>query len=164
MAMKDIIQEKEEKEEAKPREKDSKKEQRPDPSSVYFAGVGRRKTAVSRARLFAVSEESQATILINEKPGDVYFPTASLRQIFLAPLQLLGLENRFRISVHVRGGGPVGQASATSLALSRALVTLNAEHRSLLKSGKFLSRDSRKVERKKPGLKKARRAPQWSKR
>jgi small subunit ribosomal protein S9 len=101
---------------------------------------------------------------VNGKTVKEYFPTVRLQNLLLDPIRAVGLENKFRISVHVHGGGPSGQASASGLGLARALVVANANHRPLLKAGKFLTRDARKVERKKPGLNKARRAPQWSKR
>lgn len=130
----------------------------------YFAGVGRRKTAVAIVRIFEDVREGESEVLVNGKKAKEYFPTLRLLSLFLDPIRTIGLENKFRISVHTRGGGPSGQASASGLGLARALVVFNAEHRALLKAGKFLTRDSRKVERKKPGLNKARRAPQWSKR
>ncbi len=130
----------------------------------YFAGVGRRKTAVATVRIFEDSKEGESEVTVNGKKGKDYFPTIRLLNLFLDPIRTIGLENKFRISVHVRGGGPSGQAGASGLGLARALVVANIEHRPLLKAGKFLTRDARKVERKKPGLNKARRAPQWSKR
>lgn len=147
--------------EKKVKEKEVLEEKAP---SVYFAGVGRRKTAVARVRIFEESGEGEREITVNDRKVKVYFPTASLQSLFLEPARVVGLESRFRISVHVRGGGPAGQAAAAGLGLARAIIAFDAGHRPLLKSGKFLSRDARKVERKKPGLKKARRAPQWSKR
>ncbi len=132
--------------------------------SKYFAGVGRRKTAVARVRISEISEDATQSCVVNKKLATAYFPTLRLQQLFLSPLRTLGLENKVYVSVHVCGGGPSGQASAAGLGLARALVVMNPEYRALLKAGKLLSRDSRKVERKKPGLKKARRAPQWSKR
>ncbi len=130
----------------------------------YFAGVGRRKTAVAIVRLFEDEGESEREVIVNDKKGKEYFPTLRLQSLFLEPIRTIGLEKKYRISVHVRGGGPMGQASAAGLGLARALIVANIEHRPLLKAGKFLTRDARKVERKKPGLNKARRAPQWSKR
>lgn len=164
MATKETHKELKEPKDAKAREKKSKEASEESASVRYFSGVGRRKTAVARVRIFEESEEGERSVTVNEKKATVYFPTASLQSLFLEPVRTVGMENRFRISVHVRGGGPMGQAAAAGLGLARALVVFNAEHRALLKSGKFLSRDARKVERKKPGLKKARRAPQWSKR
>ncbi len=130
----------------------------------YFSGVGRRKTAVATVRIFEDGTEDEGKILVNGKTVGAYFPTVRLQNLLLDPIRAVGLENRFRVSVHVRGGGLSGQAGASGLGLARALVMANADHRPLLKAGKFLTRDARKVERKKPGLNKARRAPQWSKR
>lgn len=134
------------------------------PAERYFAGVGRRKTAVATVRIFEKPEEGEMEVVVNGKKAKEYFPTLRLQGFFLEPIRTVGLEKRFGISVHVRGGGPSGQAAAAGLGLARALVVANSEHRPLLKSRGFLSRDARKVERKKAGLKKARRAPQWSKR
>ncbi|QQS15862.1 MAG: 30S ribosomal protein S9 [Candidatus Moraniibacteriota bacterium] len=130
----------------------------------YFSGVGRRKTAVATVRIFEDASDSESDVSVNGKSVKVYFPTARLQSLLLDPIRAVGLENKFRISVHVRGGGLSGQASASGLGLARALVVANVDHRPLLKAGSFLTRDARKVERKKPGLNKARRAPQWSKR
>ncbi len=133
-------------------------------SERYFSGVGRRKTAVARVRIFEESTEDNRNVTVNSRELKEYFPTQSMQNLVLGPIRSVGLEDRYRISILVRGGGLSGQAAASSLGLARALVVFDSSHRPLLKSGKFLSRDSRKVERKKPGLKKARRAPQWSKR
>lgn len=130
----------------------------------YSSGVGRRKTAVATVRIFEDAAEGESDVSVNGKTVKEYFPTVRLQNLLLDPIRAVGLENKFRISVHVHGGGPSGQASASGLGLARALVVANANHRPLLKAGKFLTRDARKVERKKPGLNKARRAPQWSKR
>lgn len=133
-------------------------------SARYFSGVGRRKNAVAIVRIFSEEGEQEKDMTVNGKKWKEYFPTIRLQNFFLNPIRSVGLENRFSISVHVRGGGPSGQAVASGLGLARALIVSNIEHRPILKAGKFLTRDSRKVERKKPGLNKARRAPQWSKR
>lgn len=130
----------------------------------YFSGVGRRKTAVATVRIFEDAAEGESEVSVNGKVVKEYFPTVRLQNLFLDSIRAVGMENKFRISVHVRGGGPSGQASASGLGLARALVVANGEYRPLLKAGSFLTRDARKVERKKPGLNKARRAPQWSKR
>lgn len=131
----------------------------------YFSGVGRRKRATATVRVFqSPAEKGDSEVSVNGRSLTEYFPTLRLQSISLAPIKAVGAQNELRISAHVRGGGLNGQAAAVSLGLARALVSWNAEHRPVLKSGKFLSRDARKVERKKAGLKKARRAPQWSKR
>ena len=167
MATKDTVKDAKahEKKVKEPKVKEPAKEVEQTPALPrYFAGVGRRKTAVARVRIFEETSEGERDVMVNDRAFKDYFPTQTLQGLALAPVRSVGLENRFRVSVRVRGGGVSGQAAAMSLGLARAIVAFNAEHRPLLKSGKFLSRDARKVERKKPGLKKARRAPQWSKR
>lgn len=133
-------------------------------SMKYFSGIGRRKSATAAVRIFEHSDDGEADVSVNGKSAKEYFPTIRLQNLLLDPIRAIGMENKFRISVHVHGGGPSGQAGASGLGLARALVVANPGHRALLKAGKFLTRDARKVERKKPGLNKARRAPQWSKR
>ena len=119
----------------------------------YFYGTGRRKTAVARVRLIEGSKDNT----LNEKPF-------VLTDKIIAPLELVGKKDAFGISAKVAGGGWSGQIDAIIHGIGRALVTYNPEFRSSLKKAGFLKRDPREVERKKPGLKKARRAPQWSKR
>lgn len=134
-------------------------------SERYFSGVGRRKRATATVRIFhAPTEKGEPEVSVNGRSLIEYFPTVRLQSISLAPAKATGSQSELRISAHVRGGGLNGQAAAISLGLARAIVSWNVDHRPVLKSGKFLSRDARKVERKKAGLKKARRAPQWSKR
>jgi small subunit ribosomal protein S9 len=129
----------------------------------YFYAVGRRKTATAQARLYVDVKLTEPVITVNERESAEYFPTAQLQNIFMAPLKVLG-GNGYRISLLVRGGGVHGQADAARLAIARTLVKLDAGNRALLKANGLLIRDAREVERKKPGLKKARRSPQWSKR
>jgi small subunit ribosomal protein S9 len=93
-----------------------------------------------------------------------YFPDESLQATFVAPLKETGTQDNFKVSVLVKGGGISSQAGAIRLGIARALIKFDIEFRATLKANGFLTRDARKVERKKPGLKKARRAPQWSKR
>lgn len=119
----------------------------------YFAGVGRRKTAVAQVRLHSGS--GLFTVNSIEKP----MPLALVRL-----LETVDRHNKVDISIVVRGGGLNGQRGAILLGVARALVELNNEFRSGLRKAGYLTRDARKVERKKPGLKKARRAPQWAKR
>jgi small subunit ribosomal protein S9 len=119
----------------------------------YFYGTGRRKTAVARVRLYPGSGK----ITINGKDSGLSDETVS-------PLKLVGKIGSYDISVTVSGGGTTGQNEAMRHGIARALVVSNSEYRSSLKKAGYLTRDSREVERKKPGLKKARRAPQWSKR
>jgi small subunit ribosomal protein S9 len=128
----------------------------------YFEAVGKRKTATARVRIFP---DADFSILINNKKLDSYFSTKELRHIVETPLKQIAKEaKRFKITVKIRGGGIHSQAEAVRHGISRALVKLDAGLRSSLKSQNFLRRDSRMKERRKFGLKKARRAPQWSKR
>jgi small subunit ribosomal protein S9 len=127
----------------------------------FWQGVGRRKTAVAVIKIF---KEKEGSFLVNEKPLEKYFPLFELQKTAKAPLELLKLENKFRVLALVNGGGLVAQAEAIRLGLARALVSFKEEFRKKLKKAGFLKRDPRVKERKKPGLKRARRAPQWQKR
>ncbi|KXB56114.1 ribosomal protein S9 [Corynebacterium sp. CMW7794] len=131
---------------------------------AYYEGpiqtVGRRKRAVARVRMVAGSGE----IVVNGRPFDNYFPNKLHQQDILLPLTLLEREGQFDIKVTVNGGGPTGQAGALRLAIARALNVYNPGDRAALKKAGLLTRDARAVERKKAGLHKARRAPQYSKR
>ncbi len=127
----------------------------------YFFSVGRRKTAQARVKLFA---EGTGEITVNSRPLQSYFPTLSQQKLATDPLVVLGLEKKVRATVSALGGGVTAQAKAVSLGLARALLLIDPAYRTVLKKGGFLSRDARKKERKKPGLKRARRAPQWQKR
>jgi len=127
----------------------------------YWQGVGRRKTAVAVVKIF---KEKDPSFLVNEKPLEKYFPLFELQKIAKAPLELLKLENKFKVLALVSGGGLVAQSEAIRLGLARALVAFKEEFRKKLKKAGFLRRDPRAKERKKPGLKRARRAPQWQKR
>ncbi|MGC9031215.1 MAG: 30S ribosomal protein S9 [Minisyncoccia bacterium] len=122
--------------------------------------IGRRKTAIARVRLF----KGKGEILVNDKKFTEYFPVKFYQEIVLSPLKLLKLFDKVKISAILKGGGISAQAEALRLGISRALVKLNQEYRKRLKSFGFLTRDPRVKERKKPGLKRARKAPQWSKR
>jgi small subunit ribosomal protein S9 len=122
--------------------------------------LGRRKTAVARIYL----REGSGNITVNKKDYKVYFPTPILQHIVLQPLQIAESLEKFDIHVNVDGGGFKGQAEALSLAISRALIKVDPEIRSALKSKTLLRRDPRMVERKKPGQKKARKKFQFSKR
>lgn len=132
----------------------------------YYEAVGRRKTAIARVRLFPCQpfEGNEGKVLINDKPYIAYFTTLELQQTVVAPLQKMKSLNRFGATVKVNGGGQRGQAEAIRHGLARSLVKFNQEFSKKLKRAGFLRRDPRQVERKKPGLKKARRAPQWRKR
>ncbi len=127
----------------------------------YVEAVGRRKTAVARVR---IAPSSKQTFFINDKALDKYFPTFELRQAATAPLAVLETRPVLQIGVKVSGGGVSAQAGAITHGLARALMRAKPEDRPLLKKYKFLRRDSRMKERRKFGLKKARKAPQWSKR
>ncbi len=127
----------------------------------YFYGTGRRKEAVARVRLYPGS----GTITVNKKTFEDYFPMETLRVIVRQPMVETGSQDRYDIVVNVRGGGMAGQAGAIRHGISRALVDADAEqYKATLKKAGFLTRDSRIKERKKPGLKKARKASQFSKR
>ncbi len=130
----------------------------------YFEGIGRRKEATARVWLFTKTEGIEDGIEVNEKSYKKYFPILEFQKIVEAPLEKLKLLNRFGVSAKVKGGGFRGQAEAIRLALARALVKFNPEYKRKLKRAGFLKVDARKVERKKYGKKKARRAPQWQKR
>ncbi len=130
--------------------------------SVYVEGIGRRKTASARVRLTPAKE---TTILVNNKKVDDYFPHVALRKDIQSVLDTkdAGIQD-YTITAHVSGGGISSQAEAIRLGIARALVKEKAERRSPLKLLGFLKRDPRSVERKKFGLRKARKAPAWSKR
>jgi len=127
----------------------------------YYEGVGRRKTATARVRLYAGGESQ---VVVNDRPVGEYFPNPLAVMNMLEPLRAVGMEGRFRISAHVRGGGISGQAEAVRLGIARALLKVNPDLRLMLRNEGFLTRDARIKERKKPGLKRARKAPQYTKR
>ncbi len=127
----------------------------------YFEAVGRRKTSTARVRLFT---QGKKEILINEKPYKDYFPIFSLQKIIEDPLEKINSLSKFGVLIKVRGGGLTGQAEASRMGITRALIALNPYFKKRLKKEGFLTRDPRMRERKKFGLKRARRAPQWSKR
>ena len=133
--------------------------------NAYFEAVGRRKSAVARVRLFpAKTAAEKGSMTINEKEPKDYWPTAEIAEITKAPLKKTGTEKEFSVSAKIKGGGLRAQAEAMRLGISRALLKFNPDFRSILKQEKFLTRDARVKERRKFGLKKARKAPQWSKR
>ena len=134
--------------------KTEKKEER------YTEAVGRRKTAIARARITPASKNS---FKINERDSASYFPTAELRKIVEEALNKIKNGN-FIVSVHVKGGGIHSQAEAVRHGIARALVKHDESSKTKLKTAGFLKRDPRAKERRKFGLKKARKAPQWSKR
>lgn len=126
----------------------------------YFEAVGRRKTAIARVRLF----KGDGTIIVNEKKLDIYFPSSRYQKTVKSALVILNILESFSATVKVSGGGITAQAEAIRHGFSRALLKLNPNYRKRLRKNEFLTRDSRMVERKKYGLRKARRAPQWAKR
>ena len=122
--------------------------------------LGRRKEAVARIYL----SEGKGKITINKKDLETYFPAAILQFVVKQPLELLGVAGNYDIKVNLNGGGTTGQAEAVRLAIARALVKINPEDKSVLRSNGFITRDSRVVERKKPGQPGARKKFQFSKR
>jgi small subunit ribosomal protein S9 len=133
-------------------------------SGKYFYAVGRRKSSVAQVRLYPDEKAGENDYIINSKKAKDYFPGASLQNVLFAPFKAVGTHGKFKFSILVRGGGFRGQVDASQLGIARALVKSDETFRKALKDLKFLTRDSRKVERKKPGLKKARKSPQWAKR
>jgi len=127
---------------------------------VQYLGTGRRKTAVARVRLLPGSGK----ILINKREMDDYFGLETLKMLVMAPLEAIGAVGKYDVLVNVYGGGLTGQAGAIRHGIARALVRANEESKPELKKAGFLTRDPRMKERKKYGLKAARRAPQFSKR
>ena len=128
---------------------------------VQYLGTGRRKKAIARVRLLP---EGSGNITINKKSLDEYFGLDTLKYIVNQPLELTGNKAKYDVVVNVKGGGFTGQAGAIRHGISRALVLADADTKADLKKAGFLTRDPRAKERKKYGLKKARRAPQFSKR
>jgi small subunit ribosomal protein S9 len=126
----------------------------------YYEAVGRRKRAVARVRLFP----GDGQIVINERGLNEYFGRLQDRMDVMAPLQLTDSEGRFNLSVLVKGGGITGQAQAIRHGVARALLVSDPDLRSVLRRAGYLTRDPREKERKKPGLKRARKAPQYTKR
>jgi small subunit ribosomal protein S9 len=128
--------------------------------SQYYYGVGRRKQAIATVRLFS----GKGTTSVNELPAESYFNNATLVAELSQALELTGNNEKMHASIKVVGGGKRGQAEAARLAIARALLEVNNDLRPTLKKAGLLTRDPREKERKKPGLKKARKAPQFSKR
>lgn len=128
---------------------------------AIYSATGRRKCSVAQVRLVPGS----GNLIINGIPGESYLQfSPNYLRVSYAPLQVLGLLNQYDIHVNARGGGLTGQADAIRLGVARALCSINPENRTTLKSEGYLTRDPRVKERKKYGLKKARKAPQFSKR
>jgi small subunit ribosomal protein S9 len=127
----------------------------------YYEGLGRRKTATARVRLHPGGDGS---ILVNNRPVDEYFSRDWDLRHLSEPLVATNNVGRFNVTVLVKGGGITGQAGAIRLGVARALLKVDPEYRPLLRKSGFLTRDARAKERKKPGLKRARKAPQYTKR
>jgi small subunit ribosomal protein S9 len=130
-------------------------------SSQYYEGIGRRKESSARVRLFP---GGTGNLIINDKDGREYLPREGDVEILLEPLSKLGQEVSYDISVHVNGGGISGQRDAIQLGIARALLEIDPELRPQLRAAGYLTRDARVKERKKPGLKRARKAPTYTKR
>jgi small subunit ribosomal protein S9 len=126
----------------------------------YFEEVGRRKTSIARVRL----EKNGKEFVINGKSWEKYFTTEELRQNIMAPLEITDYAGKFSFSVKVKGGGISSQSDAVRHGIARALILIDPDLRKKLKKAGYLKRDPRMRERKKFGLKRARRAPQWKKR
>jgi len=126
----------------------------------YYEGVGRRKTSIAIVRLYTKKKE----ILINGRDPRSYFPLMRQQKIIESPFEKMKCPDKFGATIKVGGGGLEAQAEAIRLGISRAMVEFNQDFKKRLRRAGFLTRDSRVVERKKYGLRKARRAPQWSKR
>lgn len=127
----------------------------------YIEGIGRRKTAIARVRIIP---GGTGVFLVNNLPWDKYFPTIDMQKAVRDPFDITGLWSQFDVSVKVSGGGPHSQSGAVKLGVARALVKHDETHRKILRDTGMLTRDPRQKERKKPGLKRARKAPQWQKR
>jgi len=130
-------------------------------SVQYFEGIGRRKESTARVRVM----NGSGNFVVNEKPGEAYFTRLGDMEAIVAAFQAIGADRTtFDVSVKVNGGGVTGQTSSVLLGLARALVKMNPENVPALRKVGFLTRDPRIKERKKPGLKRARKAPTYTKR
>jgi len=127
----------------------------------YLYAVGRRKTSVARVK---VMKKGTGAMTVNEKDFKKVFPTLELQRKILIALKIVGQNDKLDVVAKIDGGGVSSQADALRHGISRALILLNPNFKKPLKKAGFLTRDSRKKERKKPGLKRARKAPQWAKR
>lgn len=145
-----------------PTKKDSKKEEKVEVKTTgkYFSAIGRRKTSIARVRLY---KKGKGNIVVNDKNVNDYFPNERV-SVLQQPLKATSLLKDYDISIVVKGGGVNAQLEASKHGVARALLEADPELREILKTNGFLTRDARRKERKKPGLKKARKAAQWSKR
>jgi small subunit ribosomal protein S9 len=128
---------------------------------MYYEGLGRRKTSTARVRLHP---DGTGQIVVNGKPYQDYFGREADWRSVRAPMETTQMEGRFDVTVLVHGGGITGQAGAIRMGMARALLEVNPDFRPSLRKGGLLTRDARMKERKKPGLKRARKAPQYTKR
>lgn len=133
------------------------------PEGRYVEAVGRRKEAVARVRV-RETKGGKKSFIVNEKESNDYFPTEFMRERVKNALSATKTQNKFSIDAHVHGGGSSAQADAVEQGLARAIASLDSEWKKKLKKAGLLKHDTRIVERKKFGKKKARKAPQWSKR
>lgn len=129
-------------------------------STKYYEGVGRRKTSTARVRIVS----GTGKVVVNGKPGEEFFTRLGDMQSILAPLRASGMEGKVDVSVVVAGGGVTGQTEAVRHGLARALEGMDPAFHTALRSAGHLTRDARMKERKKPGLKRARKAPTYTKR
>ncbi|MDP2856860.1 MAG: 30S ribosomal protein S9 [Bacillota bacterium] len=129
-------------------------------ASLQYTGTGRRKNAIARVTLVP----GTGAVKVNGKPFEQYFPSESVSSLVLEPLKITETDGKYDVAVNVEGGGVTGQAGATRHGIARALLKVDSALRDTLKKAGFLTRDSRMKERRKYGLKKARKAPQFSKR
>ena len=127
----------------------------------YFEGIGRRKTSTARVRLHVGGSGS---VVVNDKPGQEFFSRVDDYTHLVELLTVTGTEGRYNLTAHVNGGGVTGQADAVRMGLARALTKVDPTFREVLRRTGALTRDARAKERKKPGLKRARKAPQYTKR
>jgi small subunit ribosomal protein S9 len=129
-------------------------------SGQYYEGVGRRKTSTARVRISSGSGQ----FIVNEKPMEEYFTRLGDMELIMAPLRDAEMEGKLDISVRVKGGGVTGQTGAVRHGIARALLVMDETLRAKMRAGGHLTRDARMKERKKPGLKRARKAPTYTKR
>lgn len=130
----------------------------------YIEGIGRRKTAIARVRIWDNDKKKDFEITVNRVSYQNYFPNLELRKIIEAPLKKIKAQSNYSVTIKVNGGGLRGQTEAIRLGLSRALVKLNEDWKKKFRQAGFLTRDAREVERKKYGQRKSRKEEQWQKR
>ncbi|MDA1329961.1 MAG: 30S ribosomal protein S9 [Chloroflexi bacterium] len=129
-------------------------------AETYYEGIGRRKSSTARVRV----TPGTGLFTVNDKPLEEYFPRMGDTEAIFVPLDETATKSSVDVSVHVRGGGPTGQTGAVVMGLARALSKMNPDWHPVMAKGGLLRRDSRMKERKKPGLKRARKAPTYTKR